>query len=238
MIHARNIEELVERQMRLWELREKLSGVGGPVARLALVHLDQGPWITLSRQLGSGGAELGARPAERLAWQLFDHEILAAIARQENITERLISDLDEHAVGQFNQLIARLVHPDLPSQPAFLRDMMRVIWTLARKGKAVLVGRGANWFLEERFGLRVRVVADRAKRVARLTGGGLGPAAAAGERIDLHDTEQRAFVLQALGKDIDDPLGYDLVLNLGTLDLESATQTTLTALHRKLGDQN
>src|SRR5437867_8710865 len=112
MIQAKNIEELIDRQMRLWELRQKLAGVGGPVARLALVHLDQGPWITVSRQLGSGGAELAARLADRLGWQLYDHEILAAIARQEHITERLISDLDEHAVGQLNQMIAQLVHPD------------------------------------------------------------------------------------------------------------------------------
>jgi cytidylate kinase len=38
--------------------------------------------ITISRQYGSGGGEIGARLAERLNWHLIDHEIVARVARE------------------------------------------------------------------------------------------------------------------------------------------------------------
>ena len=44
--------------------------------------------ITISRQYGSSGGEIGARLAQRLNWHLIDHQIVAQVARELGIPEQ------------------------------------------------------------------------------------------------------------------------------------------------------
>ena len=122
----------------------------------------------------------GPRPGRELDWQVFDREIVAAIAAQRQMREAVLSRLDERAIGAFNDYIAQMLVPDDPGQLAYLRELVRVIWGLARQGNAIILGRGANWFLNARFGLRLRAIASlevRVERVAREEGIALAEAA-------------------------------------------------------------
>jgi cytidylate kinase len=230
-----NVEQLIERQMKMWEVRRQLAEEGGPAARQALVHLSEGPWITVSRQYGSNGTELAGILSERLGWQTFDREILQTIAEETRTRERILSRLDGQAVGMFTDYIAHLLVPDSTGQATYLREVSRVVWALARQGKAIVLGRGANWFLDPRFGLRLRTVAPMENRIARISAReGIEPAAAE-KRVREADEQKQRFIRQAYGREIGDPAGYDLVLNLGTLGMEIAAETTLMALRRKLG---
>jgi cytidylate kinase len=111
--------------------------------------------------------------------------------------------------------------------------MVTTIRAIVRAENAVIVGRGANWFLNPRCGLRLRIVAPFDQRVELLaTRFGVRREEAARKVRDL-DAEQKAFIRQSFGRDVDDPLGYDVVVNLGTLSLESATGIVLAALERK-----
>jgi hypothetical protein len=49
------------------------------------------------------------------------------------------------------------------------------------------------------------------------------------------DRQQARFVRQVFGRAIDDPCGYDLVLNVAALGPESAVGTICDALRHKLG---
>ena len=49
-----------------------------------------------------------------------------------------------------------------------------------------------------------------------------------------HDAEQQAFIHQAFGKQIEDPLGYDLVLNAEHVGPDEAAAAIVTLLHSKL----
>jgi cytidylate kinase len=110
-----------------------------------------------------------------------------------------------------------------------------VVWALARQGQAVIVGHGASWLLDPRYGLRVRDSAPLDRRVARVVElEGLAPAAAR-KAILAHDEERRRFAQQVFRRDIDDPLAYDLVVNYAALDQATAVEVVVTALRRKLG---
>ena len=234
---AKDVEQLIEQQARLWEMSRRVSREGGEAARRALVHLEEGPWLTISRQLGAGGGEVAERLQERLGWQIYDREILLKIARQTHTREKIISRLDEHAVGHFNDFVRQLLVPDDMGQAGFLLEMTRVVWALGRQGKAILLGRGANWVLDPRFGLRVRLVAPADIRIARVAEEeGLGRADAE-KRVATHDAEQHGFIRQAFGRQIDDPMGYDVVLNLGRVNPDVAAEAVLVALQRKLVSQ-
>jgi cytidylate kinase len=229
-----NIEQILERQARSWELRRRIAGEGGEAAREALAHLQQGPWVTISRQLGAGGDELASKLGKQLGWEVYDREILSAIAEQTRSRERIMAELDEKTVAPFQEFIARLLVRDDPSQLEYVTQLAHVVWGLARKGQAIIVGRAANWFLDDRYGLRLRIVApyeQRVERVAREMQTGPGEAR---KLVQAHDTKREVFVEQYFGQQINDPLGYDLIVNTGALDPESVHQIALTALRKKL----
>jgi len=229
-----NIEQILERQVRSWALRRQLADSGGDAAREALAHLREGPWVTISRQLGSGGNKLAAEMGRELGWEIYDREILTAIAQQTHSRERVMAELDEKTVAPFQEFIARLLVRDDPSQLDYVTELTHVVWGLARKGHAIILGRAANWFLEDRYGLRIRVVAPYEQRVARVAEQTKSSQAEARKVLQAHDVKRHVFVEQYFGQDINDPLGYDLILNTGALDAGAVTAVALTALRNKL----
>jgi cytidylate kinase len=234
MAGGTQIEQIIERQAKFWEVRRRLAAEGGDAAKRALAHLSEGPWVTVSKQLGSNGVELARELGRELGWQVFDREIVASIAAQTEMRDAVLSRLDERAISAFNDYLTQMLVPNDPGQLAYLAKLVSVIWGLARQGNAIILGRGANWFLNARFGLRLRTIAPleiRADRVAREEGIGL---AEAGRRIKEHEAKQSAFIRQVYGRDIDDPLGYDVLLNTGEIDLGVASRIVLQALQAKL----
>jgi len=231
----RDIEKIIERQAKFWEVQHRAAVEGGQEARRELVHLTEGPWITVSKQWGSGGEELARRIADELGWQAFDREILTSVAQNSRMMRTVLSRPDERAIGAFNDYMTQLLVPHDPGQITFLREMTRAIWGLARQGRAVILGRGANWILKPQYGLRMRVVApldERVERVADTEGLSIDDAQ---KQVRAHDAEQTAFIRQVFYRDINDPLGYDLVFNLGSLDLRHAVHIAIAAMRRKLG---
>ena len=229
-----NVDRLIERQAKRWEAGRRAGARSSEASRPGPAHLAEGPWLTISRQIGSRGEETAKLVADRLDWPLYDREILSAIAQHTHTKEKIISRLDEHAVGHLNDLLRNLMVPDDMGQAEFLKELARVVWTLAREGEVIVLGRGANWILNPRFGVRVRLVAPRDVRVQRVAEReGIDPAAA-DKRVRNHDAEQQAFIRQAFGRQIEDPLGYDLVLNVEHLGPDEAAAAIVALLHSKL----
>lgn len=230
-----HVESILERQAKSWEIRRQLAEQGGEASIEAMAHVPEGPWITVSSPAGSGGLELAHALAEKQAWQVFDREILRTISENTRTQEAVLAHLDQKAMGPLNEYLARLFDPRIPGRAPFHREMVRVIWGLAKQGNAVILGRGANWFLDPRYGVRVRAVAPievRAERIAARDGIDLDRAR---EKAAARDGQQADFIRQVYKQDIADPLGYDLILNLGQLSQETAVQLTLNTLRQRLG---
>jgi len=235
IVHPPSIESLIDRQARSWEVRSRLAAEGGEAARRELVHLAEGPWLTVSRQLGSGGLEIARRVGERLGWQVYDKQILETIAEHRHLRSRVVQRLDERVIGWISEYVTHLLTPQSLPQAAFAKDLSEVLVALGRQGRAVIVGRGGNWLLDARYGLRVRFVAPVDRRVEAV-GSESGLSREAAEReVREHDARTAAFVRQTFGRGIDDPLGYDLVVNTGATDVDAATAIVVEGLRRKLG---
>lgn len=229
MTSTRKVLELADRQGLFTEVRRRSQDSVTPEGRRA-----EGPWVSVSRQLGSGGSVLAARVAEVLGWKAYDREILAAIAADTRSDENLLDRLDERGVTEFHEYLAPLIVPDDPGQARYLKEMMRVIARLAREGRTVLVGRGANWILTPACGLRVRCVGAHGARAAVLAEFEGIPLEKARKRIDENDFEQKKFIRQAFNREIDDPAGYDIFLNPLDLGLSAAVDAVVAAAKAKL----
>lgn len=195
----------------------------------------EGPWIALSRELGSGGGELARLLGEALGWRVYDREILSAVAEETHHETFALERFDEKGVREVGEYIAPLILHDDPGQARVLDGLRHVILRIGREGRAVLVGRGANFLLDPAGGLRVRTVgppAQRAETLARTEGIAVSEAR---RRIAESDAAQRAFVRQAFQHEIGDPAGYDLVLSPLALGLPAAAAAVLAAARTKLG---
>jgi cytidylate kinase len=223
-------DRLVEYQARWSALKAKagLSDAGAGSMR------QEGPYITVSRQLGSGGTRIAERLGESLGWRVVDRQLLKHIAERTDTSERALLARDEKASGILDDYLSHLFVPDDLGQGGYLREMTRLVASFAREGRVVILGRGANWFLDPKRGLRLRIVAPLEERAGNLAEFEDIDEREAERRILSNDEEQRAFVRQTYGKDIDDAGGYDMILNTGVLDLELAVDCAATALARKL----
>lgn len=228
------LDHLIDRHIALLDIRRKLDEESH-AGKKRTSSLEQGPWLTISKELGSDGEEIGRQVAKHLGWQVFDREILGAIATTTRTRERLLSRLDERAVSRLDEFFANVLMPKVPSQSAFLNEMMQVIWLLGRDGHAVLLGRGANWILEARYGLRVRLTAPVGARVDRFARTGGLSHVDAQKQVREDDTRRAGFIRQVYGRDIADPLGYDLTLNTASLGTAACVKFILAVLEDKLG---
>ena len=115
---------------------------------------------------------------------------------------------------------------------------MKVVCTIAEHGRAVIVGRGANFILppEKRFSVRMVAPLDvRILNIARRFG---VSAEEAKRRVIRRESRRSAFIRQSFNADISDPIYYDLTISTGNLSIESAVEAVIGAVMVSLSDKS
>ena len=162
--------------------------------------------IVISREMGSGGNQLGRLIADRLGYRFADRELLLAAVKRYGIDEDRLLQVEE-GKPTFWERFAR----DRDRYIAFLHA---VIFTFAAEDDAVIAGRAAPFFFEGvEHALRVRVTAPLAVRAARLSEEAKISREAAEERIARYDRDSAARLEQVLGVQCNEPICYDIVIN-------------------------
>jgi cytidylate kinase len=214
-----NIEVLIDRQMRRWDLQQ-----------VSEVPSLRPPCVALSRLPHSGAAEIGQRVAERLDYGFFGREIVDQIAGERGVQRQLVAGLDEKIHGTIDRYVADAFRVHAFTESDYLRHVVRVVATLGNRGMAVILGRGAVFILSPARALRVFVVAATSARIGRLAESrGLSHEQAA-EMIGEEDARRREFFRHQFGVSPDDPLHYDIVVNTGTLGIDAAVDVIIDAL--------
>jgi len=191
--------------------------------------------ITLSREYGAGGSELGVLLGQVLGWPVIDHELVRQLAARLSCEEGEVVAMDEHAPSFLERLaaVATVTAPEsrVHSRPwttdpdCVAAAAREVLLEAAQNPPAIIVGHGGNCLLRGRPDvLRVRVVAPfelRVQRVARRTGASPQRAAADVRR---RDADRQHYLQRYYQSEMNDPTGYDLQINTGTVSLEAAAQ--------------
>ena len=203
--------------------------------------------VTISHLYGSGGGEIGARLAQRLGWQLIDHEIVAQIAEKMGITLNEADARDEYPESFLSRLLGTIqVTLGAPPSPAPLavpvgelhaayhQALATLVEAAVEEGHVVIIGRGSQVVLANRRDvLHVCIVAplpERIEYVSRREGIG---SAEARSRIRLKDRDRARYLRAEYHQNFDNPLLYDLVINTMVLDLDSAVLLIEQALIAK-----
>jgi cytidylate kinase len=192
----------------------------------ATAHL---PFITLSRQAGAGAETVAHLLANRLnarlsaddqPWTVFDKNLISKVLEDADLPQEIAKHIREDKDTTMQALVGELLGLH-PSMWTIFHHTSDTILKLARLGRCIIVGRGAEIITAKLpGGLHARLVAPESVRLAHLkTHLGLEDKAAA-KYVHEHDEGRRRYVKTNFEKDIDDPLLYHAVLNTGLLGFE------------------
>ncbi len=219
---GKEIEALINRQIRLWE------AMAQPVVATedVLTGGSQkfGPYVTISRFIGTAGDEIARKVAERLGWQLFDREIVEYIANESRVRQEIVTLFDEKVQNELHTWVENLLTFSSMDGRHYLKKLGEVIYAIAHHGHAVIVGRGANFIVPQKNGLRVRIVAPLNWRIEQLQQKEGISEDEARRRIEESDEMQRSFIRRHFHQDIADCAHYDMVLNVASLGVENCVE--------------
>ena len=190
--------------------------------------------ITIGRQYGSGGREIGACLAKDLGLGFYDKNILRLNSDESGIKESFYHMADEKAG---NKLLYRIVKslapelgtpslgPDLIAADNLFRFQSEVIRKLAAEEDCVIIGRCADYVLDGFDGLvKVYLYADMDYRVERITQLGYYEPKDVKKNIKRIDRERRDYHRYYTGRDWENVENYDLMLNTARLGTEGAVK--------------
>jgi cytidylate kinase len=128
--------------------------------------------ITISREFGSGGREIGQKLAAKLGIPFYDKEIIAETAYKTGFAEEYVKKQGEYASARnwFEYSFSARNNSYGMSPEDYLWSKQReVILDLVKKGPCVIVGRCADYILRDRKDvLNVFIHADYDKRIKRI----------------------------------------------------------------------
>lgn len=200
--------------------------------------------ITVSRQIGTDGDLVADRLAGTLGFQYLDKKLLAEQAQKLgiNIYEAEACDIseDDYRIKGFVESIfgnrklvtvvesrqagsALIESPRVLDEETCIKVEGTLIKELAKKGRIVIVGRGGQALLRDMSGvLSVKIIAPDEFRVKKLMQERRIDQIEAIKLIRDRDTATAHYLKKFYHIDWNDSTNYHLVLNMGSLSLQSA----------------
>ena len=134
--------------------------------------------ITIGRQYGSAGYEIGTKLANELGLQIYDKEMLKRAAKDSGICEELFEKHDEKPTNSFLYALIMDTYSlgysasgcsDMPINHKVFLAQFDTIKKIANEGPCVLVGRCADYALEDRDDvINIFIYADLEQRIRRI----------------------------------------------------------------------
>ena len=179
--------------------------------------------ITIEREYGCGAAAIAAELAKRLGWKLWDRLLTEEIARLAHVDLSAVSRCDERMDSGLHRLAKAFWRGSYERGSALgdqvfdadrmVKMMEQILPRIAQEGNAVVVGRGAPFFLRAQpDAFHVFLYAPRAEKVRRILQEGC-TASAAEDLVDTVDLERIAFVKHYFDADWPTRSLYHLMVN-------------------------
>jgi cytidylate kinase len=156
--------------------------------------------ITIGREYGSGGREIGSRLAKKIGVPFYDKELLTRAAKASGICEELFENHDEKAVPSYlfsflpgADVVTSGGEAEMPLNHRIFLAQFEAIAKIALEGPCVMVGRCANYVLTAQPNLvSIFMYADVAARVERIMQVENLPYDQAKERVRKVDKQRQA----------------------------------------------
>jgi CMP/dCMP kinase len=201
--------------------------------------------VTISHQLGSGGAYLGEKLAERLGIRFLDRDILKDVAQQLDLAEAELENREER-LSSFWQNFTRvavltdpswdmIAQPYIPSDSDFFKIECGTIQRIAEKSSAVFLGRCGYYVLRTHpHHASILVTADQPARIKRLQDLYHLSEEKALDLIHINDQERANYIRTLTKENWLDARFYDLCVNTSATGWDLALDLIEKCVRAKL----
>jgi len=190
--------------------------------------------ITISRQFGAGGVTLGKMIAKEKGYIFADSEIIQMIAKEANVSPGWVESVEKEAGSKFSRIISsmvsmRLVDRILKNERGYIDEqiyldyLVVIISQMAEEGKAVILGRGSQYILNDHPDAFHILLIDEVENRRKFMVEHYNLSSSRAAQVVSNEDKRRMNLYRKLGKeDYDNPSLYHMVLNMSKIDLESA----------------
>ena len=204
--------------------------------------------ITIGREFGSGGCEIGHKLAEKLGIKCYDKDMLDLAAKESGICQEIFESHDEKPTNSFLYSLVMdtysmgysgSTYNDMPINHKVFLAQFDAIKKLAAKESCVIVGRCADYALEDDpFAVSVWIKAsldERIKRIKKLYE--LNDSKAA-DLIQKTDKKRASYYNYYSSKKWGEAKSYDLCIDSGLVGIDGAIELILKFIELKEKNQN
>lgn len=190
--------------------------------------------VTIGRQYGSGGKEIGRRLAEELGVPFYDEKLVEAVAEATNAHPDVVKNADEKATNSFLYSLVvsgglrginDAVRYEMPINDKVFISQSKYIKEVAKEGGCVIVGRCADYVLDGNENLlRVFLYSDmesKKKRIMRLYS--LNEKQAKDAIVKTEKT-RKTYYNYYTDRSWGEMSSYDLCLNVGKIGIDETIE--------------
>ncbi len=191
--------------------------------------------ITISREFGSGGREIGFRLAEKLGIPFYDKELISMASENSNITEDAFHANDEVIVQterQNHEYVS--VNPfspiyEIPVSDQIFIAQSQMIRRLAQQGPCVIIGRCSDFVVEDGFHVFIcSTMKNRVERILKLQPDENPKRLES--KIRCIDQKRRDYYQYYTGNEWGNPRNYHLSLNSARVGIEQCVEMIANCL--------
>ncbi len=201
--------------------------------------------ITISREFGSGGRELGRRLADKLGIAYYDKEILSEIEKKTPFSKEYIEDMCESRPIPLYPIHygiswSLIQDPHLKQSIEMYKTQADTIKELADKGSCIIIGRCADYILSDRKPLRIFVYSDMPSKIERckkrekdhenLTDKQIA------KRIKAIDKKRRKHYEFYTDQKWGDKKNYDFLINTANVEIKDLVNALVNLLQNDIND--
>ena len=193
--------------------------------------------ITIGREFGSYGLDIGKRVAEELGLKLYDKDMLKRASKESGLCEELFETHDEKPTNSFLYSLvmdtyslgyASSGYADMPLNHKVFLAQFDTIKKIASEGPCVIVGRCADYALEDFDNVvSIFIHADLDKRINRVSRMQNITPAKAKDMILKNDKKRASYYNYYTNKEWGEAKSYDLCLNSSKLGVEGTVKAIL-----------
>ncbi len=202
--------------------------------------------ITIGRQFGSGGRDVGEKVAEYFNIPFYDKELVEMAAQKSNLSQEALREVDEHATNSFLYSLASgnysmrginaPIYYEMPINDKLFIAQAEIIKEVAKKGSCVIVGRCADYVLDGEGIDLMNVfiyggIDYRAKRVMSALD---ITQSKARDKVIKTDKQRRTYYDYYTSRDWGVMSNYDLCVNAEKFGIEGAASLIINSAKSKL----
>ena len=198
--------------------------------------------ITISRQFGSGGHEVGEKLDRQLDVPFYDKALIAMAAKQSGLSEEVFANADEKATSSLLYSMVMGSYSfgarvpginEMPINDKLFIIQSDIIKKAAAEGPCVIIGRCADYILREHDNcLNVFVHASKEERVRRSVAKKDCEERKASDFVTKKDKQRANYYNFYSNKRWDDLQNYDITIDTSRFTVDEAVELLMDAAKR------